>query len=152
MTTVQLWRGWLLALAAGIALIVSLGGTAPKPFAPRAPSPARLEMPELPVRADDPADLAELAASPIWGLDAKTPVVKEPPLAWSLAGVFAVNDRRRVTLRFEQDKQPPRHLATGDALPDGRRIKAIERDRVLVTGEEGKEEWLSINRGAGGGK
>lgn len=145
------WRVWLLALGLGTGLVLVLTGAPPvaPQSVPAGATAAAASLPEPAALPQIPARLAELtvAAQALpWGADAKAPVAaKEPPPRWSVAGTFAQAGTRRVTIRFENDKLPQVHLGAGDVLPDGRRIKAVERFRLSLLDEaSGEENWVTL--------
>lgn len=150
----ELWRLWgLTATVAALSMLFvptgdqrTGGGPVPRPA-------VRPEIPALPDTASLAPDWAELENTVLWG--PRPPAATAAPsqaqpqtvgTGWSLRGVFMVDERRVVVLTFDDAKQPSQPLAVGDSLPNGERILAVERERVLIGADPEQAQWRTINR------
>jgi hypothetical protein len=161
MTVRQLWRLWALLMMALVLAWLTVQPSSPAPTAttvmPR--QPARLpEMPALPQPVDARPIVDALAQSTLWGPPApRVPpggAAAPPPPKWSLSGFYEAAGTRFVVLSYEALALPSRQLKVGDRLPDGRRLQAIEPDRVRVGGGPARRDgpaappgWIALTPG-----
>lgn len=154
-----LWRGWLLALGLGSVALALWRPPVPSQSAAAVPEPAgELAPPALP-RRDLPVEVMLAQAQELpWGVQAKPKAANEAGEAaqgpaWRVVGALMGPKGPRVALQFEQDPATLRYLAEGENLPDGRRLRRIERTRALVFDPASKKEvWMGLSDIAFGGK
>jgi len=137
-----LWRLWVVLLAVSMAAIVLWPPPEPRPIAELSPVPPP-ELPLLPSLANNEQDLRLLNESPLFGApqrkDEKTASTENITSAWSLVGTAMVDGRGIAVIRFEAGDKKPQELGKGDTMPDGKTIRAIDREGIFV----GKEEEAS---------
>lgn len=125
----------------GVVLVVALLGWFAKP-APEAPPPLvqarqdRWALDELPVATDRTTQALQVAASPIWGADAKkSQAIDNAPAAdprWRLAGVYGAGKIGGALVLFEDPAKAPQRLKVGEKLPSGHVIDSIDGNQVCI--------------------
>lgn len=162
----SLVRHTLLACLLGGTGILAL--TEP-PAVPAPPVQAALPVPRLPAPPAPPAAdeaLALLATTTAWGprpvaggatagAAANTPPT--PASMWRLSGTLWRGGQWRVVLQDDQRLAPTQILATGDVMPDGRKVLEVRRDGVRLAAAPATlrqrprppaQEWVDVPRRA----
>lgn len=139
------------------------------PAAPAPPVAATLPVPRLPAPPAPPATeeaLALLATTTAWGPrpaaggaagGAAASAPAAPASKWRLSGTLWRGGQWRVVLQDDQRLAPTQILATGDVLPDGRKVLEVRRDGVRLAAATAAlrqrprppaQEWVDVPRRA----
>lgn len=145
MSITALWRVWFVAVVVGVGLVMHFNPASDSAaVADHKPTKPGLALPVLPAPMAE-GDRIQAAQSFPWGADARAPMAEEPTPRWLTGGSLGAGDRRRLLLRFENDKWPERFVGVGDTLPDGRKVIALERLQARVRSPDSdKEVWTNL--------
>lgn len=147
MSATIFWRLWAVGVAALMAIFLLWPHPEPKkpPSLSASPPPP---LPALPNVAIDAQDMQQLRESPLFGQTqtaAGSAAESPEDVGWSLVGTIIVDGQGVAVVRFEDNKKKPLELHTGDSLPNGKVIRAIDREGVLVDGEDSKSGRITVN-------